>query len=146
MQLNRGGVADLSFMGTLLAIQYRSWEQGFWELMDSFVSLAYGSLAASRTLLQQLLACLNFTLDLEDLFCWYKRKKISMNYGTRTSSWKPLRWWGLTWYLQWGVSTSVSTRTHLQSSLAAAEALNLKISFHGTFPKWLRRPSQLPQE
>ena len=31
--------------------------------MDSFVLLAYASLAASRTLLQQLLACLNFTLN-----------------------------------------------------------------------------------
>ena len=30
--------------------------------------------AASRTLLQRLLACLNFTLDLENWFCWYKQK------------------------------------------------------------------------
>ena len=43
--------------------------------MDSFVLVAYASLAASRILLQQLLACLNFNLDSEDLFCWYKRKK-----------------------------------------------------------------------
>ena len=43
--------------------------------MGSFVLLAYASLAASRTLLQQLLACLNFTWDLEDLFCWCKGEK-----------------------------------------------------------------------
>ena len=43
--------------------------------MDFFVLVAYASLAASRTLLQQLLACMNFTLDLENLFCWYKQKK-----------------------------------------------------------------------
>ena len=36
----------------------------FWEVIDSFVLLAYASLAASRTLLQQLLACLNFTSEL----------------------------------------------------------------------------------
>ena len=36
--------------------------------MDSFVLLADASLAASRTLLQQLLTCLYFTLDSEDLF------------------------------------------------------------------------------
>ena len=36
--------------------------------------IAYASLAASRALLQQLLACLNFTSDSEDLFCCYKRK------------------------------------------------------------------------
>ena len=56
-------------------------------ILCSFKILAYTSLAASRTLLQQLLAYLNFTLDSEDLFCWYKRKKmISMNYGSSTSS------------------------------------------------------------
>ena len=43
--------------------------------MDSLVLLAYASLAASKTLLQQLLACLNFTLEAEDLSFWYKRKK-----------------------------------------------------------------------
>ena len=31
--------------------------------MNSFVLLAYASLAASRSLLQRLLDCLNFTLD-----------------------------------------------------------------------------------
>ena len=39
------------------------------------ISLAYTRFAASRTLFQQLLVCLNFTLDSEDLFCWYKQKK-----------------------------------------------------------------------
>ena len=43
--------------------------------MDSFVLLAYVSLAASKTLLQRLLACLNFTLGSEDLSFWYKQKK-----------------------------------------------------------------------
>ena len=39
-----------------------------------FISLKQKSLAASRTLLQQLLACLNFTLDSDRLFFWYKPK------------------------------------------------------------------------
>ena len=43
--------------------------------MDSFVLLAYASLASSRTLLQRLLACLNFPLDSEVKFCWYKQNK-----------------------------------------------------------------------
>ena len=42
--------------------------------MDSFVLLAYASLVASRTLLQQLLVCLNFILDSEDLSFTYKQK------------------------------------------------------------------------
>ena len=36
--------------------------------------------------------------------------------------------WGLTWYVWWGIYTSVPTWTHLQNSLAAAEAPSLKIS------------------
>ena len=67
--LNRGGIADLPLLRTLLAIHQKSGEPSFWEVMDSFVLAAYASLAASRTLLQRLLACLNFTLDSEDLFC-----------------------------------------------------------------------------
>ena len=35
--------------------------------MDSFVLLGYANLAASRTILQRLPACLNFTLESEDL-------------------------------------------------------------------------------
>ena len=73
--LNRGGIADLPLLRTLSVIRQKSREPSFWEVMDYFVLVAYASLAASRTLLQRLLACLNFTLDSEDLFCWYKRKK-----------------------------------------------------------------------
>ena len=73
--LNRGGIADLRLLRTLLTIHQKSREPSFWEVMDSFVLVAYASLAASRTLLQQLLACLNFTLDSEDLLYWYKQKK-----------------------------------------------------------------------
>ena len=50
--LNRGGIADLSLLRTLLAIHQKSRELSFWEVMDSFVSLAYVSLATSRTLLK----------------------------------------------------------------------------------------------
>ena len=86
--LNRGGIGDLPLLRTLLAICQKSREPSVWDVMNAFVLLAYASLTASRTLLQQLLACLNFTLDSEELFCWYKRKKkrISMNYGSCTSS------------------------------------------------------------
>ena len=60
--LNRGGIADLPLLRTLLAIRQKFREPSFWEVMDSFLLVAYESLAASRTLLQRLLACLNFTL------------------------------------------------------------------------------------
>ena len=73
--LNKGGLADLPLLRTLLPIRQKSREPSFWEVMDSIVLLAYASLTASRTLLHRLLACLKFTLEAEDLSFWYKRKK-----------------------------------------------------------------------
>ena len=61
--LNRAGIADLPLLRTLLAICQKSWEPSVWKVMDSFVLLPCASLAASKTLLQRLIACLNFTLD-----------------------------------------------------------------------------------
>ena len=49
--LNRGGIADLPLFRTLIAIHHKSREPSFWEVMDSFVLVAYACLAASRTLL-----------------------------------------------------------------------------------------------
>ena len=66
--LNRGGIADFPLLRTLLAIRQKSREPSFWELMDCFPLLACASLAASRTLFRRLLSCLNFILNLEDLF------------------------------------------------------------------------------
>ena len=117
--LNRGGIADLPLLRTLLAIHQKSREPSFWEVMDSLVLLAYASLAASRTLLQRLLAFLNFTLDSEYLSFWCK--------------WK--NWFLGLWFL-WFIYASIATWTHSQNSLAPAEALSVKISSHGTCLKW----------
>ena len=65
---NKGSIEDLLLLRTLLAIHPKL-QPPSWGVMESFVLLVYASLADSRTLLQQLLACLNFTLDSEDLFC-----------------------------------------------------------------------------
>ena len=80
--MNRGGIADLTLLRTLLAICLEFREPIAWEVRDSFVFAAYASPPASRTLLQQLLACLNLTLDSEDLFCCYKKIVIPMNHGS----------------------------------------------------------------
>ena len=76
--------------------------------------------------MQQLLACLNFTLDSEDLSFWYKTKNLFLciiaaaqaaeNHGDE---------WGLTWYFRWGIYTSIPAWTHSLNSQAAAEALSL---------------------
>ena len=54
--------------------------------------------------------------------------------------------WGLTWSLRWGKCTSIPTWIHSQNLLATAEALNLKISSHGTSLKWSRRSFQIELE
>ena len=117
--LNRGDKANLPSARTLLAIHQNSKQPSFWEVMDSFVLVAYASLAASRTLLQRLLACLNFTLEAEDLSFWYKRKKwflwamaaaqAAENHGDE---------WGLTWYLRWGIyiNSNLNPLTKITSS------------------------------
>ena len=73
--MNKGGIAGLPLLRTLLAIRQKSWEPSFQEVMDSFVLFAYANLSASRNLSQRLLACLNFTLESEDVSFWFKRKK-----------------------------------------------------------------------
>ena len=40
--LNRGGIADLPLLRTLYAICQKSREPSFWEVIDTFVLLAYG--------------------------------------------------------------------------------------------------------
>ena len=83
--LNRRGIADLPLLRTLLAIRQKSQEPSFWEVMDSFVLVAYASLAASRTL--------GTITSLSELYFRFRRfillvqtkKVISMNYGSSTS-------------------------------------------------------------
>ena len=114
--LNRGGIGDLALLRTILAIHQKSQEPSFWKVMGSRVLLAHASLAASKTLLQQLLACLIFTLESEDLSFWYKWKKLFLwimaaaqaveNHGDV---------WCLTWCFLWGIYTSVPTWTHSQN-------------------------------
>ena len=50
--MNRKRIADFPLLRILLAIPQKSPEPSFWEVMESFVLVAYANLAASRTLLQ----------------------------------------------------------------------------------------------
>ena len=46
--------------------------------------------------------------------------------------------WKLTWYLRWGIYTSIPTWIQSQNSIIAAEVWSLKISANGT---WSQRIS-----
>ena len=50
--LNTGYIAELPLLRTLLAIRQKFLEPSFWEVMNSFVLVAYANLATSRTLFQ----------------------------------------------------------------------------------------------
>ena len=119
--------------------------------MESFIHLAYASLKASITLLQQVVDCLNFALYSKDLFFLVQMEKVtSMNYGSSTSNWKPWKQatenLHLIQYSWWGTCTSIPTWIHSQNSLAAAaELLSLNLSFHIISLKWSQRPSQSMQ-
>ena len=84
--LNKGGIADLPLLITLLAISQNSRDPSSWEVMDSFVLVVYASLAASRTLLATI-------TSLPELYFRFRRfiplvqtkKMISMNYHSSTS-------------------------------------------------------------
>ena len=51
----------------------------------------------------------------------------------KTMEMNGLKQWGsLTWYLRWGICTSLPTWTHSQNSVVAVEMPSLKTSSHGT--------------
>ena len=65
--LNRGHIADIPLMRTLLVICQKPQEPSFWELISSLFYW-HKQVCNFKNLLQRLLACLNFTLDAKDLF------------------------------------------------------------------------------
>ena len=73
VQLERMTVQAHSFLEPPL--EY-FWKIKVWyDVFNQVVLLSYPSLAAPRTILQWLLASLNFNLDSKSLYCYDKRKK-----------------------------------------------------------------------
>ena len=71
-----------------------------------------------------MITSLNFTLESEDLFFWYKRKKWFL--WTMPAAENRAGEWDLTWYFLWGIYTSVSTEPYSQISLVAAGSTKFK--------------------
>ena len=82
---NSRAIADLPLLRTLLAIRQKYWKPSFWEVIDSFVLLAYASLAASRTLLQRLLVCQRLPIS----------TRIVISYAMK---------WDIPWWIWWKVN------------------------------------------
>ena len=146
--MNRGGIADIPLLITLLAICQKSWEASFWEVMDSFCFITICKFGSFKNPFVGITSLLEFYFRFRRFILLIQTKKvISMNYGSSTSSWKPWRWaisevWPDTMrdrYIN-------SNLNNWQNSLAAAEAQSLEISSYRTSLKWLQRLSQWAKE
>ena len=99
--------------------------------------LAYACLAASGTLLQQLLACLKLNLDSEDLFCWCKQKPSFLwTMAAAQAAENHRDEWDLTWYLRWGIYKSIWTRTYSQNSKIVISYANVRRNKYKTAELW----------
>ena len=89
--------------------------------------LAYESFAALRALLQLLLACVNcnFRFRRFILLVQMKKKWFLWTMAVAQAAENHGDDWGLTWYLQWGIYTSILTLTHSQNSLSALTCFSL---------------------
>ena len=87
LSLNAEGIADLSLSRTLLAIRHKSRERSFWQVMDSFVLLAYCKFGSFNNLFATITSLVELYLTIRRFFSFLHMKKvISMNYGSSTSS------------------------------------------------------------
>ena len=100
-------------------------ELSFWEVMDYFVLLD-ASLAASKTLLQWLLSCLNFTLEAEDLSFWYKWKQWFLWTMEMSKAWPDIFYEG--YIHQFQPEPTNKTHHHQQKYQAFKDLLPWNIS------------------
>ena len=93
--LNRGYLADLPLLRTLLAICKKSWDPSIWEMMDYFVLLTYASLVTPRNLHELSLRFRRFILFIQ-------RKKVISNMVPATTAENHRDEWDFNCYLRLG--------------------------------------------
>ena len=84
--LNRGGIADLPLLRTLLATCQKSQELSFWEVMGSFVLLAYACSSFKNPLAMMTILSEPYFRFKAFILLVQMKKGISVNYGSSTSS------------------------------------------------------------
>ena len=135
-------IVDLSLLRTLSAIQQKPQQPSFWEVIDSFISLAYAILTVLRTLLQWLVACLIFRFRIFILMVQTKKKRFIWTVAAAQAAENHGEEWVLARYLWWGIYMSLQSE-QLTNSLAAAETLLKIFKAHLRLPmrtQWLRLP------
>ena len=127
--LNRGGIADLSLLRTLLAIRQKSQEPSFWEVMDPcFISICkFGSFKNPFAMIT----------SLSELYFRFRRfilliltkKVISMNFLPINSqeflvlNWSPLKGWKIYERLSWPWSHPMVLNLDCESSTLTTRSL-----------------------
>ena len=136
--MNREGIADLYVENTISnspkvpRATFLGWDRPFFCLISIH---RFGNFKNS---FKQLLACLNFTLDSNDLFCWCKQNNWylrAMAAGQVAENHEDE--WGLTWYFRWVIYPSIPTWTQSQNLLTAAEGPSLHFNSMN-YPSWRR--------
>ena len=147
-------IADLPLLQRLLAICQISQERNFWEVMDALALVAYASLAASRIHLQKLLGWRNFSLDSEDLFCWYIKIKsdfyelwqhnlnplTKFTSSSRSTEFKDI----LPWNISEMITNTILINTRIVISYAMRQAIPLWVYWkvNGNWDNNMIRASQ----
>ena len=146
--MNRGGKADLPVLRILLAIHKKVLKAKFSKSDELFSFVGICKFGSFKTFLWQLLACLNFTLDSEYPFTWYKKKKISSssfflvstNYASSTRSWNTWSWMKLDLIFTLRdifINSSLNPLRKFTSSNRSTEFKDILLSL-----KWSQRLSQ----
>ena len=125
-QLNRGDIAGLPLLRTLWATHQKSQEPNFWEVIDSFVSLickfdSFKNYFPTITTLSEL-----YFRFRRFILLVHMKKRISTNYDSSTSCWKPWTWVRFDLILTMRDIYINSSWTNSQNLLATADALSLK--------------------
>ena len=112
---NRGDIADLPLLRTLLAIRQKSREPSFWEVMYSFVFVRICKFGSLKNRFATITSLSELYLRIRRFFSVVQTKKWFLwtmaaaqgaeNHGDE---------WGLTWYFLCGIYTSIPTWTQSQ--------------------------------
>ena len=142
--LNRGGIADLPLLRTLLAPHQKSQEPSFWEVMNYYVLFIckFGSFKNSFAIITS-----PALLSIQNIYSVGTNKKvIPMNYGHIISHWKPRRWVRLDLILTMRdiyINSNLNPLIKLTSSSRSTEFKDIP---NRTTLKWPWRMSQSAQE
>ena len=91
--LNRGGIADLPLLRTLLTIRQKVPRAKFLESDGLFCVISICKFGSFRNPFAMVTSLSELYFRFRRFILLVQTKKvISMNYGSRTSSWKPWRW------------------------------------------------------